>query len=166
MKTAIRRLRRERKTWGALVGRFVLAFGDVENVTYLALLQLPKDKIFDTTSTLGFGKRIDLVIELIAGHRELTEDLRKSFATTLTSAKKLSDLRNIVAHSPLMMMIYAHPKEGWTHHEMALGNVRNRRRGISLKQLRVATGQAEALSKKLYRLYSKVHKAVANDEDA
>ena len=115
-----------RGKWGALVGRFILSFGDIENVTYLALLHLPKDKIFETTSSLGFGKRIDLILELINGHPEINEDLSKRFSAKLRSAKKLSETRNLIAHSPLMLDIYEHPKEGWPHYEFALGNAKNK----------------------------------------
>ncbi len=64
-------LKTEKRTWSGFVGRFILAFGDIENVTYLVLLHLPKDTIFDTASSLPFGKRIELMLELLRGTSSL-----------------------------------------------------------------------------------------------
>lgn len=150
----------EREKWVGIVGRFILAFGDIENVTYMALLQLPKDRIFGTTSKLGFGARVDLVLEIVSGHKEVSDDLKAKFSKELLAAKALADTRNLVAHSPLMMTIYSHPKEEWAHSEMALGNVRNKESGVSFDRLNGAADQAEALAKALYHLYGEVHKQV------
>ncbi len=155
-----------REKWGAMVGQLILFFGDIENVTYLALLQLPKDKIFETTSSLSFGKRVDLVLELIKGHPEISEELSANFSTKLRAAKKLSEIRNIVAHSPLMMNVYVHPTEGWTHNEMALGNARNNENNLSFDELSVAVVQVETLAKELYELYSEIYKCTGNQNVA
>jgi hypothetical protein len=149
-----------------LIGRFVLAFGDIENVTYLALYQLPKDNIFETTSSLAFGKRVQLVMELVANHPEVNDSLREKFIALLKKATKLSETRNHVAHSPLMMKVYHHEAHGWIHEEVELGNVRNRERGVSLKALRTATSEAEKLAKSLYKQYHKIHKAIVKHHDA
>jgi hypothetical protein len=149
-----------RERWAPLVGRLILSFGDIENVTYLALLQLPKDKIFETTSSLGFGKRAELVLELIDGHPEIGESLSKEFSEKLRMAKKLSETRNLVAHSPLMMKIYEHPKEGWMHREIALASAKNKDEGLSFYKLAEAATKAEMLAKDLYELYGEIHSRV------
>jgi hypothetical protein len=160
MKGGKRRWQDPRSKWAPLVGRFILSFGDIENVTYLALLQLPKDKIFQTTSTLGFGKRVDLVIELIKDHAEIGKSLSERFVEKLKAAKKLSETRNLVAHSPVVMKVYHHPKEGWTHREIALANAKNRDRDISLAILKKAVTESERLAKGLYNVYGKIHMRV------
>ena len=38
-----------------------LSFGEIEWMTYHALVRLPRDPIFDTASNLPFGKRIELL---------------------------------------------------------------------------------------------------------
>jgi hypothetical protein len=149
-----------RSEWAPVVGRLILSFGDIENVTYLALLQLPKDKIFATTSSLPFGKRVDLVLDLVDGHPEIAEDLSKRFAEKLRDAKKLSETRNMVAHSPLVMQIFQHPKEGWVHREMALANAKNKEKALSLDALTQAASEADRLARELYDLYGSIHKRV------
>src|ERR1700730_15439360 len=115
MKRPSKRWEDPSKKWAPLVGRFVLSFGDIENVTYLALRQLPKDKIFKTTSSLGFGMRVDLVIELVKDHGEIGKRLSERFVDKLKAAKKLSETRNLIEHSPVVFKVYHHPAEGGTH---------------------------------------------------
>jgi len=146
--------------WAPHVGRFILYFGDIENITYLALLQLPKDGIFQTTSTLSFAKRVDLVIELVEQHKKISKRLRDGFSEKLRSAKQLSGVRNQVAHSPLVLKVYTHPGYGWTHSEFGLANAKNRENAMSLAGLKKAAAQAKRLADSLYRLYGKIHAQV------
>jgi hypothetical protein len=151
----------ERENWVALIGRLILAFGDIENITYLALLQLPKDSIFESTSKLGLGARIDLILEILNGQEKLSNNLKASFSDKLLAAKKLAETRNIVSHSPLMLSIYQHPTEDWIHTELSLGNAKNKDKALTLEKLSAFTDQAEALAKDLYSLYGDIHKTVA-----
>ena len=160
MKSGKPRWRDPTKKWVPLVGKFVLSFGDIENVTYLALRQLPKDRIFQTTASLGFSKRVDLVIELISDHAEIDGQLSGRFIEKLKAARKLSETRNLVAHSPVVMKIYRHPKHGWTHHEVALASAKTLDRELTLTDLRRAVAESEKLAKALYTLYRKIYMQV------
>lgn len=150
-----------RPKWAPHIGRLILSFGDIENVIYVALLQLPKDPIFETTSTLSFSKRVDLVIELVEGHDKVSKRLRERFSEKLKSAKQLSSTRNLVAHSPLVLKLYTHPGEGWTRSELGLANAKNREKAMSLASLKKAASQAERLAGSLYGLYGKIHAQIA-----
>ena len=88
MKPDLTNIDAERNEWGSVVGKLILIFGDIENVTYMALYQLPSDQIFNTTSKLCFSRRIDLVIELIEAHPEINEDLSEQFKAKLKVARK------------------------------------------------------------------------------
>jgi hypothetical protein len=96
----------------------------------------------------------------VDGHPEIAEDLSKKFAEKLRDAKKLSETRNMVAHSPLVMQIFQHPKEGWVHREMALANAKNKEKGLSLNALTQAASDADRLARELYDLYGSIHKQV------
>jgi len=155
-----------REKWAPLVGRFILEFGEIENVTYFALLQLPKDQIFSTTSTLPFGKRVDLVRELVSGNEKIPKDLGTQFEEELKAAKKLAEMRNIVAHSPLLMKIYEHPKEGWTYREEAIGTLKHKENSISFEQLSEAGEEAGALAIQLKDTYTNIYKVLFDGKDA
>lgn len=150
----------ERKKWGASVGHFILAFGDIENITYLVLRDLPKDKIFVSTSRLGFGNRVDLVIEIISAHSEVPEELREQFVSLLNAAKKLSDKRNTVAHAPLMMNFYEHQSEGWIHKEFGLASAKNPENSISYAMLCEMAHEAQNLASALYECFGKIFKCL------
>lgn len=126
----------------------------------MALTQIPRDTIFKSTSTLGFGKRADLVAEIIQDHPEVSAAARSRLTRYLREAKALSETRNTLAHSPLMLTLYRHPQ--WTHVEMGIASVRNREKPITLKLLRETTREVESLAGKLYRAYSRVHKSINN----
>lgn len=150
----------EREKWVAVVGRLILSFGDIENITYLGLLQLPKDSIFESTSKLGFGARVDLLLEILNGREKLDPTLRKAFSDKLLAAKTLAEIRNTVAHSPLMLSVYQHPTEEWIHTELSLGNAKNKDEALTLEKLSASTDEVEGLAKDLYNLYGEIHKHV------
>lgn len=120
----------EREKWVALVGRLIVSFGDIENITYLGLLQLPKDSIFESTSKLGFGARVDLLLEILSGHKKLDPTLRKAFSEKLLAAKKLAEIRNTVAHSPLMLSVYQHQQRNGCTLNLALETQRTKIRPL------------------------------------
>ena len=157
---AIKQHDAEREKWVALVGRLILSFGDIENITYLGLFQLPKDSIFESTSKLGFGARVDLLLEILNGHEKLDPTLRKAFSEKLLAAKKLAEIRNTVAHSPLMLSVYQHPTEEWIHTELSLGNAKNKDKALTLEKLSASTDEVEGLAKDLYNLYGEIYKHV------
>lgn len=148
----------EREKCVTLVGRLIVSFGDIENITYLGLLQLPKDSIFESTSKLGFGARVDLLLEILNGHVKLDPTLRKTFSEKLLGAKKLAEIRNTVAHSPLMLLVYQHPTEDWVHTELSLGNAKNKDKALTLEKLSASTDVVEELASDLYNLYGEIHK--------
>ena len=148
----------ERDKWVVLVGRLIVSFGDIENITYLALLQLPKDSIFESTSKLGFGSRVDLLLEILSGHENLDPALREAFSKKLLAAKKMAEIRNTVAHSPLMLSVYKHPTEEWMHTELSLGNAKNKDNALTLEKLSTSAAEVEELAKDLYKLYGEIHK--------
>lgn len=157
-------LKRSRDEWCQLIERFILAFGDIENISYFALFQLPTDKIFKTTSTLNFTKRVDLILELLEDQTKIPKDEREKFEKLLNDAKKLAETRNIVAHSPLMMKVYEHPVEGLIHKEEALGTLRNKERAISVKDLTDAADRVEDLAKGLVETYRMVYRHIAKNK--
>lgn len=150
----------EREKWVALVGRLILSFGDIENITYLCLLQLPKDSIFESTSKLGFNARVDLVLEILKGQEKLDPRFREAFSEKILDAKKLAEIRNTVAHSPLMLSVYRHPTDEWIHTELNMGNAKNKYKAITLEKLSASTAKVEVLAKDLYNLYGELHKRV------
>lgn len=153
--------------WRPWVGRFVMAFGGVENVTYSALKQLPKDQIHRTAWKLGLGWRIDLVIELIPGLERTSEDLKTRFVGLLKRSKQLSDIRNKIAHSPLMLTVYEHPSEEWSFiHQLTLASIKNPEDSVSFEQLVKVTEETEFVVGELYGVYQQIYNCEIGEERA
>lgn len=91
--------------WAMLVGRFILLFGDVENVTYLALVQLETLLGEEIKPHPRFANRVEQVVGSMKRVSQFKGDAVAEFVEKLKAAKMLSDIRNHVAHSPLMLTI-------------------------------------------------------------
>jgi hypothetical protein len=89
-----------RKKWAEEVGRFVLAFGSIEGITYLTLREFPREPIAKPLidNNLALKPRLDLLIS-IAQARAEGDDLWASYAETLKKIKELSSKRNLIAHN-------------------------------------------------------------------
>ena len=99
-------------------------------------------------------------MEILNGHEKLDLTLRKAFSEKLLAAKKLAEIRNTVAHSPLMLSVYEHPTEEWIHTELSLGNAKNKDKALTLEKLSASTDEVEGLAKDLYNLYGEIYKHV------
>jgi hypothetical protein len=82
--------------WDRLVGRFVLAFGEIENIVTFALKALPADPIGDVAAELPFAQRMDLLAAVLAPH---TTGPRADLLTALKEARAYARKRNVVAHN-------------------------------------------------------------------
>ena len=154
---SLRKAKINRDEWAMLVGRFILLFGDVENVTHLALVQLETLLGEEIKPHPRFANRVEQVVGLMKRVSQFEEDAVAEFVEKLKAAKMLSDTRNHVAHSPLMLTIYDHPKHGWKHQEIGLANARNRLKAMSLKDLQDSVREVERLSGSLYKLYAQLY---------
>ena len=146
-------------------GRFILAFGDIENATYSFLQHVPVDTLRETTSTLPLAKRIDLIFELLSGNKTHTQERKEHFSKLLRHAKSLSEKRNVLAHDPHCMEAYHHPKHGHPGSRMVIGSMRTKKK-VSLERLRKQVRESESLAKLLYADYSRISKPLHGKKGA
>lgn len=118
-------LEREREEWEALVGRAIIAFGEIELITHRWLTRSPRDAIGNVAARLPFGKRVELMLEILE-NRNLSEHGKK-FVQSLKRAKKLGELRNEIAHNPVMLNVYFHEPSGNLLRERSIARVRGDR---------------------------------------
>ena len=64
---------RDVQEWRAVVGKAIVCFGELELITYQCLAHIPSDQISETSSQLGFARRIDLIVEILEGRRPIPE---------------------------------------------------------------------------------------------
>src|SRR3981081_4243231 len=102
---------RETEEWRGVVGKAIVCFGELELITYKCLAHIPSDRISETSSRLGFSRRVDLIVEILAGRRPPLQPV-SDFVAMLKRAKQLANIRNDIAHNPVMLNMFVHKTSG------------------------------------------------------
>jgi hypothetical protein len=76
--------------WHGLIGRAIVACGDIELVTYKCLMYLPSEDIIEVVADLPFTKRIDLISKLIE-NKPISDEIKADFLQLLAKSKKLQN---------------------------------------------------------------------------
>lgn len=146
-----------KKEWPLLVGTTMLAFSDIESVTYDCLAVLPSDKIAESLSHLKLGQRIDL-INAIIDSRDFGEE-GKHFKKLLIEAKNSSQMRNLIAHNPLALEIYANHK-GAVEYRHVIASLKNDMHYFDKVKLADFSKSAQKLATELLDAWMEVRKAI------
>lgn len=160
-----------RAKWAAEVGRFVMAFGGIEGITYAALRQCPRDPIAQplVDSNLALTPRIDLLIAIANGR---SRPQWGAFAAVLAKIKSLAKKRNLIAHNGVGLDVYV-DAEGEYHVQEAIRNAKKRppkttrfedRDRVAFHELVAHREEAEILSKLLHRAYFQLLAEIGREE--
>jgi hypothetical protein len=114
------------------------------------LAHIPSDRIFKTLSRLPFSQRVDLLVEIIEG-RCLGTGPATDLVTKLKAAKKLAEVRNLIAHNPLLD-VYVHRVTGDKVTELAISAARSPARSIDLASSKEYVAAVEDYATELYLL--------------
>jgi len=149
----------EMQEWRILVGTTILSFGEIELITLKCLAHIPKDEIYKSVSTLPFGRRIDLVVEILNSRESKKNKEIINFIEKLKKAKKLSEYRNVLAHNPLMADIYMDNISGDIKVEQIISSSKNKDKSIDLASLKEIAAEVESLASDLYMAIGKIIEA-------
>ena len=149
--------------WRTLVGTVILSFGEIELITLKCLAHLPTDNIYESTSTLPFGRRVDLIIEILQGCGN-KPNAATALIEKLKQAKSLSEYRNLLAHNPLVADIYVHQITGDVVVEHGISSARKKEKSIDLASLKELAGEVEDLASELYMTLGKIVEAIDQSE--
>ncbi len=143
----------EIEEWRAVVGKAIVSFGELELITQQCLVHLPTDKISETSSKLPFGRRADLVIELLGSWPAKNEAVTQ-FIEMLKRARKLAETRNHIAHNPVMMNLFLdHAKRPFA--KRGIVSARGERL-IDLEELKEFADEVEDLAATMWLQIGKV----------
>lgn len=143
-----------RGKWASEVGRFVMAFGSIEGITYAALRHLLADALAQSLidANLSLSPRLDVLIA-ITKDRHGPEWV--TFASVLGKIKVLSKKRNLIAHNGVGLDVFV-DASGEYHFEESISNAKKRRpiQKVDLDRLAFADlashrEEAEALNNQL-----------------
>lgn len=133
--------------WAALIGRLFIAFGVIEKVTHECMRLWLKDPIYTNLKSTPLSKRIDLVSRLVP-EQGFKQDLVAEFEQALKQSKDLAEYRNLVAHNPLMLVLF----EDCGDFREAITHVHKEEKYIELDELQLIVKQAENIENKLMGL--------------
>jgi len=84
--------------WTALIGRFMLDFGSIEDSIYRVITFYNKEAL--NKDFIAFKVRLEL-FKAVMEERFVEVDLIKAFGSTVDEISGLYDIRNLIAHSSL-----------------------------------------------------------------
>jgi hypothetical protein len=100
--------------WRDLIGGFILAFGDIELISF----RLWRDHVKGLPIPHNFKDRTGQVLaslrKLGSGHEKVIDALEHSM--------RLADKRNTVAHHPMQVQVYQHSTTGEVFFEQAISS--------------------------------------------
>lgn len=140
-----------------LVGQAILNFGNIEHFTMLVLDYLPSDRIIQTVSSLGFTKRVDLIIELLSARKATKAHLR--MIDLLRETKRLAKKRNLIAHNPLRIEIFEHKKMERFRPQLAPYTDKNTK--VTYQDIVDFSTKADSLAEELHDVFLKL---ISNQE--
>lgn len=126
--------------WALQVGRFVLAFGDIEHTTVLLFSLIPKCSFPRTAARLPLGTRLEILYEALSGNDGEYQEVREAIARV----QKMVKHRNLIAHNAIRFDFY---KDGdKIVIDQNLVSSRDGKKKLSLAQLEMLADEAGSLS--------------------
>lgn len=108
-----------------------------------------------STARLDSARRADLLIEILEARSDKDANL-EALLTGFREAKELTATRNLLAHNPLMLEVYANDAETEALTEHCIRSVRNDNRVLTLENLKEYTGAVEDLATSLSMAFMEV----------
>ena len=90
--------------WRDLVGGFILAFGDIELITY----RLWNECCGDRAAPVFFKQRTSKLLAFLRNAKARND----AVISCLVEALRIADKRNTVAHNPMQAQVFRHSKTG------------------------------------------------------
>jgi len=132
--------------WEAAIGKMIFSFASLELVMLrLYEIKMPKRDYF----TDDFECRFNKVIGLLK-----TDGLDNSIVSAFIEAKKLSEIRHLVAHSTLYFDVFLDDEAERIYVEQAIRDSRDSENYISLPALEESAAKAAAISTEIHNHFS------------
>ena len=130
--------------WTIAVGQGLIAFGQIEYATHIALKSFCREPIFDSLTTLNLEKKLEIIDSLLGQYEQ---DEIKSLRILFKQVKALATTRNLIAHNPLVLDIYESP-DGDYKLDSRIRSLRNEKH-YTLQEIQEFAKKAEDLGTQL-----------------
>ena len=125
--------------WALAVGKFVLAFGDIEHTSIALLGCLPECRIPKTAPLIDLKRRFEILTEVL--ERCSDEDCQATLRA-MKRVQSLLDQRNLLAHNGVWFDVYTDGDRLVI--KQALVSARNRAKRLTLSQVEQLATQAHS----------------------
>ena len=126
--------------WANLVGRFMLAFGEIEYTCSSIIEHLSQDGIGEFAATLPIEKRIEVLSAML---KKRDDDESADLLKELAKVKSYISRRNLIAHNGLSFTVVPNGKRiEFRYHIQSKRDNKNR---LTYKQMESLTVEAEQL---------------------
>lgn len=148
--------------WAHLIGQVMIGFGDIEYITLECLHVFPTENIFPSVSKMNLSPRIDLIIN-IGESKFQKEEEKNPIIDCLKKAKELATKRNLIAHNPMSMDVYANENDEIYGFKEVIASLRNKNNKLHYEDLEQLAKDVEEVKQHLMyefgRLGDKIIKA-------
>lgn len=128
--------------WARAIGNGFVAFGAIEWLILICLIEIPNDRIYESTKKLGLAQKIDILLEILKVHEG---DIYDDISLKLKEIKELSKFRNILAHNPLTSIIDDNSDTGFSDVILSL----HKDQKLNLKEVKDFSERSESLANEL-----------------
>ena len=93
--------------WAYPIGKFILAFTQIEAIADICLQFIPSDKIYDQLKVSGISRKLDLVVAFTQSRtpEPIPEKISNELIGIIKEIKNYLPDRNMIAHNPLEIVI-------------------------------------------------------------
>lgn len=133
--------------WAPLIGRFVLAFGDIESFIYSMQTRMVDETVLKHTQRLSLDQRIKFVHDLLL-NCDMDEVIAQKFIDAITKVENLRKQRNLIAHNPLFLVFYE--DSDIFEPEEAICNFKRNDEILNYESLSKIVNEAESIANELY----------------
>jgi len=137
----------DEEKWAPLIGRFFLSFGSIESVTHDCIRIWSGKIIHKHIKNMPLSRRIDLAIDLIA-EQSYSDTNKAIFIKDFQQAKILVEQRNLIAHSPLMLVLFQ-DEPNTPFHEAIVSNTKDGH-FVKFEELQEALSLAKTVAERIH----------------
>ena len=140
-----------RQVWAPVIGRLLLAFGEIEYCLMICLGPLDDRQNWGKLLTPEFKEKASKSIRVLEDkHKHAAPAASTKAIRLLNESIKLAEYRNLVAHNPLNIGAYTENSEDDIRFRLVIGSLRNPEKLITLAELQEVTEAAESVAAELH----------------
>jgi len=144
----------EKKKWIPLVGRLMLAFSSIEEITYDILKYWTNDICFTRLRKLSLSERIKLLIELSNVQKCCLEN-KEYLQNYLHELYTFIQYRNLIAHNQVSLVLYNNEDKETVFKEAIISN-EDTFKTVEYNDLKKIVPKVEALEESILKVFLKI----------